>query len=286
MGELSPSPSLWNSGIMSPVSLSLKCLLPFSLLILIASETILQPQISIMKKSIRITCQNIWKLSILWQKYSENPARPTASLLLSYLWDALDTDLFSFLVPCYFFSTCLEMEAARALINSLKFPLVLLQSLCTPAHPSEMPFVSARRSATPWITSDSSGPPEKGVESASPSKAPGFITLGKMVPSHWKKYSLFSTEHSGGGVGYRVPRALFLFCCPHASFLAELLQSHIQGKIQGLRGRTLQPVPGHTPRPLDSWNGLQTLARLAALLNRWENSTLVESDDARTGAAI
>lgn len=109
-----------------------------------------------------------------------------------------------------FFSTCLEMEAARALINSLKFSLVLLQSLCTPAHPSEMPFVSARRSTTPWITSDSSGPPEKGVESASPSKAPGFITLGKMVPSHWRKYSLFYTEHSGrGGLGIEFPELCF-----------------------------------------------------------------------------
>lgn len=105
-----PSPLLLTSGIISPVSLSLKCLFLFSLLILISSKMILQPQILIMRKRIRITCQNSWKLSIPWQKYPENPARPTVSPVLSYLWDALDTDLFSLLVPCYFFPPVLKWK--------------------------------------------------------------------------------------------------------------------------------------------------------------------------------
>lgn len=39
--------------------------------------------------SIRITCQNIWELSVLLQKYSENPARPTdprSFLIYEMLW--------------------------------------------------------------------------------------------------------------------------------------------------------------------------------------------------------
>lgn len=82
----------------------------FPLLVLIASEVILQPQILDNGKSVRITSWNIWKLSILWQKYSENPTRPTVPPLFSYLWDALDTDFFSFLVPCYFFPPVLKWK--------------------------------------------------------------------------------------------------------------------------------------------------------------------------------
>lgn len=80
---------------------------------------------------------------------------------------------FIFSCSMLFFSTCLEMEAARALINSLKFPCFTAKPVY-PVHVSKTPFVSSCRSAAPWITTDSSRPPEKGVASASPSKALGF----------------------------------------------------------------------------------------------------------------
>lgn len=49
-------------------------------------------------------------------------------------------------------------------MNSLKFPLVLLQSLYTSVHSSEMSFVSSQGSGAPWITADSTQLPEDGEQ--------------------------------------------------------------------------------------------------------------------------
>lgn len=69
------------------------------------------------------------KASVLWQKYSEKLAQMTTPPCLPYLWAAMATDLFSLLVLGYFFPTCLEIEAARALINGLKFSLLHCKGL-------------------------------------------------------------------------------------------------------------------------------------------------------------
>lgn len=71
---------------------------------------------------------------------------PCSFLIYDMLWIQI---YFLFLFHVIFFPTCLEMEAASALINDLKISLVLLQSLCTSVHPPEMPFVRACRSAAP-----------------------------------------------------------------------------------------------------------------------------------------
>lgn len=86
------------------------------------------------------------------------------------------------------------MEAARALINDLKIPLVLLQSPYTSVHPSKTPFVRAsaqvllreshQTALSPW---------RKGAVATSLAEAPGFLTLGKWY--QLVEDSLIFSEH-------------------------------------------------------------------------------------------
>lgn len=171
------------------------------------------------RKTIRIMCGNIWKLSIPRQKYSENlqgQQFPHSFLIYETPW----IQIFLFLFHVIFFPTCLEMETAWALINSLKFSLVLLQSLCTSVHPSETPFVS---SASPESHQTALSPYRK--EDGSRVLHPGngtdqAIKMAQFIILCWAPYK---------GFGNRVPGDLFLFCYPHDSFLAESFQRHIQG---------------------------------------------------------
>lgn len=112
----------FNLSYQFPSLSSLEMIVLFSLLDF-NSEMILQAWVFEMRKKKRITGQNKCMLSVLWQKYSENLARPRAPPQ-PFLFMRCSVYRFIF-VSCsiLFFSTYQEMGAARALINGFKFPL-------------------------------------------------------------------------------------------------------------------------------------------------------------------